>query len=167
MAAALLDHFCSFQKICKSMIILYDLIINHETHQQHKEVQHHIISLPRFNYKLGRFKTLKNIPYTELTVRLQCVPCNFKGFLNGPNQASFLFIFGLFKQTSLQFLQPINVKNVMSIQYTVPGFEPTTFGDSSHNNQTSGQSYKHIYDRNLQLQSRNIGNSLVTMPLES
>ena len=48
-------------------------------------------------------------------------------FKNGPNPASFLFIFGLFKQ-AIQFLQQINVKNVMSIQYPVPGFEPTTFG---------------------------------------
>ena len=31
-------------------------------------------------------------------------------FLNGPTLASFSFIFGLFKQTSLQFLQQINVK---------------------------------------------------------
>ena len=56
-------------------------------------------------------------------------------FLNGPTLASFSFIFGLFKQTSLQFLQQINVKNVISIQYTVPGFKPTTFGmwASSHN----------------------------------
>ena len=30
-------------------------------------------------------------------------------FLNGPTPASFLFIFGLFKQT-IQFLQQINVK---------------------------------------------------------
>ena len=54
-------------------------------------------------------------------------------FLNGPTQASFLFIYGLFKQT-IQFLQQVNVKNVMPIQYTAPGFEPTTFGTwvSSH-----------------------------------
>ena len=45
---------------------------------------------------------------------------------NGPTPASFSFIFGLFKQT-IQFLQQINVKNVMSIQYPVLGFEPTTF----------------------------------------
>ena len=37
----------------------------------------------------------------------------------------FLLILGLFKQT-IQFQQQINVKNVMYIQYTVPGFEPTT-----------------------------------------
>ena len=37
-----------------------------------------------------------------------------------------LFVyFGLFKQT-IQFLQQMNVKNVMSIQYPAPGFEPTT-----------------------------------------
>ena len=40
----------------------------------------------------------------------------FDLFLNWPTQASFSFIFGLFKQT-IQFLQQINVKNVMSIQY--------------------------------------------------
>ena len=44
---------------------------------------------------------------------------------NGPTLASLLFIFGLFKQT-INFLQQINVNNVMSIQYKVPGFEPTT-----------------------------------------
>ena len=43
-----------------------------------------------------------------------------------PTSVFFSFIFGLFKQTSLQFLQQIYVK--MSIQYTVQGFEPTTFG---------------------------------------
>ena len=45
----------------------------------------------------------------------------------GPTPASFLFIFGLFKQT-IQFLQQMNVKNVMSIQYPAPGFKPMTFG---------------------------------------
>ena len=45
---------------------------------------------------------------------------------NGPTPASFSFIFGLFKQ-KIQFLQQIIVKNVqVSIQYTAPGFEPTT-----------------------------------------
>ena len=39
----------------------------------------------------------------------------------------FFVYFRLFKQT-LQFLQQIYVKNVMTIQYTVLGFEPTTFG---------------------------------------
>ena len=40
--------------------------------------------------------------------------------------------FRLFKQTSLQFLQQIYVKNV---KYMAPGFESTTFGTrvSSHN----------------------------------
>ena len=36
---------------------------------------------------------------------------NEKKIKNGPTLASFLFIFGLIKQT-LQFLQQINVKNV-------------------------------------------------------
>ena len=35
-------------------------------------------------------------------------------FLNGPTPATFLFIFGLFKQTSLQFLQQIYVKKCPS-----------------------------------------------------
>ena len=50
----------------------------------------------------------------------------------GPTPASFSFIFGLFKQT-LQFYN--NNMWKMSIQYTVPGFEPTTFGTwvYSHN----------------------------------
>ena len=46
---------------------------------------------------------------------------------NWPNPASFSFIFGLF-QTKIQFLQQINMKNVMSIQYPALGFESTTFG---------------------------------------
>ena len=45
----------------------------------------------------------------------------------GPTPASFSFIFSLFKQT-IQFLQQMNVTNVMSIQYPALGFEPTTFG---------------------------------------
>ena len=48
-------------------------------------------------------------------------------FLNWANPGLFLFIFGLFKQ-SIQLLQQMNVKNVMSIQYPAPGFEPMTFG---------------------------------------
>ena len=49
----------------------------------------------------------------------------------------FFVYFHLFKQT-LQFLQHICVKNVMSIKIMAPGFEPTTFGTqvSSHNHQT-------------------------------
>ena len=45
--------------------------------------------------------------------------------LNGPTLTSFSLIFSLFKQ-SYEFFQQINVKKVMFIQYTVPGFEPTT-----------------------------------------
>ena len=44
------------------------------------------------------------------------------------NPDLFLFIFGLFKQTSLLFFTTNKCeKNVMAIQYTAPGFEPTTF----------------------------------------
>ena len=48
----------------------------------------------------------------------------------GPTPALLLFIFGLFKQIKLQFLQ-----QYMSIQYMLPGFEPLTWGTrvSSHN----------------------------------
>ena len=44
---------------------------------------------------------------------MPCYKGNYNLFLkNGPTPASFSFIFGHFKQTSLQFLQQINVKNV-------------------------------------------------------
>ena len=36
-------------------------------------------------------------------------------------------LFSVFFKQTIQFLQQINVKNVMSIQYPAPGFEPTTF----------------------------------------
>ena len=39
----------------------------------------------------------------------------------------FFVYFRLFKQT-LQFLQQIYMKNVMTIQYMASGFKPTTFG---------------------------------------
>ena len=60
---------------------------------------------------------------------------NLKKLKNGPSPASFSFSFGLFKQTSLQFLRQINVKNVVSIQYMVLRFKPPTFGTwvSPHN----------------------------------
>ena len=63
-------------------------------------------------------------------------------FLNGPTQASFSFIYTLFKQT-IQFSQQINVKNVISIQYTAPGFKPSTSWTwvISHNHQTRAHSY--------------------------
>ena len=48
-------------------------------------------------------------------------------FKNGPTPASFLFIFGLSKQTSLQPLQQTNAEKIF-IQCTVPGYEPTTSG---------------------------------------
>ena len=57
---------------------------------------------------LGRYEELVTSPLTLLK--------------NGPAPASFSFIFGLF-QTNIT-----NICEKMSIQYTVPGFEPTTFG---------------------------------------
>ena len=55
----------------------------------------------------------------------------------GPTPAPFSFIFSLFKQT-IQFVQQIMVKIVISIQYTAPGFEPTTSQTwvVSHNHST-------------------------------
>ena len=45
--------------------------------------------------------------------RLSCCVLNIKGIVsNGPTPASFLFNFGLLKQTLLQFLQQINVKKM-------------------------------------------------------
>ena len=42
------------------------------------------------------------------------------------NLGLFLFLFSLFKQT-IQFLQQINVKKCLYIQYMILGFEPTTY----------------------------------------
>ena len=42
----------------------------------------------------------------------------------GQSRPLFRLFLAFFKQFNV--LQQINVKNVMSIQYTVPGFEPTT-----------------------------------------
>ena len=51
------------------------------------------------------------------------------------------------KQT-LQFLQQIYVKNVMTIQYMALGFEPTTFRTrvSSNNHQTRAKTYFTLRD---------------------
>ena len=57
-------------------------------------------------------------------------------FKNGPTPASFSLFSVFFKQTLLQFFyNRLMWKNVMSIQCTAPGFEPTTFVSwaSSHN----------------------------------
>ena len=52
-------------------------------------------------------------------------------FLMGQSRPLFRLFSVFFKQTLLQFLQQIDVKNVMSIQYTALGFKPTTFGRES------------------------------------
>ena len=70
----------------------------------------------------GSKKIKKHVMSSSQSTNQKCRPLFFK---NGPTPASFSFIFGLFTQTSLQFLQQINVKNVTSIQYTAPGFELT------------------------------------------
>ena len=49
-----------------------------------------------------------------------------KTFLNGPTPAPFR-LFSVFSNKQYNILQQINVKNVISIQFTAPGFEPTTF----------------------------------------
>ena len=48
-------------------------------------------------------------------------------FKNWANPGLFFVYFRSF-QTNNTILQQMNVKNVMSIQYPAPGFEPTTFG---------------------------------------
>ena len=58
--------------------------------------------------------------------RLKISVTTAKIFLNGPTPASFLLIFSLFKQKIQFFTTNQCAKNVTSIQYTVPGFEPTT-----------------------------------------
>ena len=67
-------------------------------------------------------------------------------FYNWPTPASFSFIFGLFKQSSIQILQQINVKNVNSIQYMAPGFEPTTSRSRviSQNHQTRAPALRKV-----------------------
>ena len=62
----------------------------------------------------------------------------FNFILSRANPSLFFIYFRPFKHTPVQYLQQINAKNVMSIQYTVPEFELTTFGTrvSSHNHQT-------------------------------
>ena len=73
---------------------------------------------------------LRRIPKPAARVRssscqqIKC-PLSRNTFLNGPNPASFLFIFGLFKQTLLQFLQHLNVKNVHPVSGA--GIQITTF----------------------------------------
>ena len=51
------------------------------------------------------------------------------------NPGLFFVYFRSFSNKQYNFLQQINVKNVMSIQYPVPRFEPTSFRMqvSSHN----------------------------------
>ena len=48
-------------------------------------------------------------------------------YKNWANPGLFFVYFRSF-QTNNTILQQMNVKNVMSIQYPAPGFEPTTFG---------------------------------------
>ena len=59
--------------------------------------------------------------------RTKCLEIHNNFLKNWAILCLFFVYFRLFKQ-SLQFLQQINVKNVMTIQHTALGFEPTTFG---------------------------------------
>ena len=54
-----------------------------------------------------------------------CFVCKDTFFKNGPTPASFSFIFGLFQTNNIILTE--NQYDKMSIQYTAPGFEPTTF----------------------------------------
>ena len=79
-----------------------------------------------FNYFILRSLVFEVCHFVEGFLNMK--PCSKAFFIkNGPTLASFSLFFGLFKQTSLQIAQQINVKNVMHIQYMAPGFKPTTF----------------------------------------
>ena len=70
--------------------------------------------------KINPLGTLLVFAKQHIHCIMECI-----NLLKWDNPGLFLFIFWLFKQT-IQFLQQINVKNEVAIQYTVPGFEPTT-----------------------------------------
>ena len=59
----------------------------------------------------------------------ECFERSFNSFFfkNGPNPASFIIYFWSF-QTNIITIFTTNICEKMSIQYTVPGFEPMTFG---------------------------------------
>ena len=61
---------------------------------------------------------------------------HFFFFKNGPTPVSFCLFSVFSNKHHYNFYNRSMWKNVMSIQYMVPGFEPTTFGTwaSSHNN---------------------------------
>ena len=76
-------------------------------------------------FRLFKCKAVLTTNYYEYCVSCT-VCCSTKWCnLNERTLASFSFILGLFKQTII-FLQQINVKNVMSIQYMALGFKSTT-----------------------------------------
>ena len=69
-----------------------------------------------------------SIQWHKLNFDQACGSVSYLAFLTkklGQPRPLLPFIFGLFKQTSLQFLQQICAKT--SFQHMVPGFEPTTF----------------------------------------
>ena len=97
-----------------------------------------------------------------LELWLDLVILKTRSFLNGQTPASFLFIFGLPKLT-IQFLQQINAKNAMSIQYTAPAFKPTISQTRvvSHNHQTWASALQQrilytIFDCNLPLHNHDL-----------
>ena len=77
---------------------------------------------------VGSDRSINLFTATATQTGMFSVPCsNDQNKLkNGQLWALFVY-FCLFKQT-IQFLHQINVKNVMTIPYLAPGFEPTTFG---------------------------------------
>ena len=60
-----------------------------------------------------------------LSNRFVLFASNFDRFFNGPTRASFLFIL-FFSNKQYNFYHKSMWKNVVSIQYMVPWFEPTT-----------------------------------------
>ena len=74
---------------------------------------------------VGSDRSINLFTATATQTGMFSVPCsNDQNKLkNGQLWALFVY-FCLFKQT-IQFLHQINVKNVMSIQCTIPGFEPS------------------------------------------
>ena len=131
--------FASFASlwVCKSVPervqLISILIIRSQSHHHH---HHHFNARSLFEAQ-RKFKNLTFYDMMHLIFH-HCISLSFLHlfslslihlyflcfFKNGPTHASYSFIFSLFKQT-IQFLEQINVNNVMSIQYTAPGFEPT------------------------------------------
>ena len=84
------------------------MLLNSPMERRRKTVSYRMELLAR----MSRF-TFANLNYSLIIV-----------FLNGPTPASFSFIF-VFSNKYYNFTT--NICEKISIQYTVPGFKPTTF----------------------------------------